>query len=184
MADYLIINGTDSAVTSVGVAAAYDNNPDQGANGAHTFTAVLKGVQGNDITIEFVDDVANPAPPVVTVTDLAISVAIDTGVTLASAVETALEASAAAMDLITVANTAGNDGTGVVVAFGPENLTGGLADTLPKQSQKVVDVTDAQLADYVDAGCAVAQADATYQERRRAARTLKYDKVTAKHVAA
>lgn len=181
MAEYLIINGTDSAVTSVGASASYDTAADQGANAGLVFTAALPGVQGNDITIEYVDDVTNPDPPTVEVTGTAIVVSIDSGVTLASEVETAVEAATA---LVTVANSGAETGAGTVVAQGPDSLAGGTADYIPAQSQKVVEVTDAQLADFVDAGCGVAQADVTYQERRRIARTLKYDKVTAVHVAA
>lgn len=181
MTDTLIVNGSDSFVTSVGTAASFDNDSSQGANAALIFTAVQKGVQGNDITIAYIDDVSNPSPPTVEVDGLDIIVNVDSGVTIASAVETALEGDAAAAALITVANKAANNGTGVVTAFAEAAFTGGTADVLLPGQQKVIDVTTAELAAFVAAGCAATLATSDYQARRALARTLKYNKVTREH---
>lgn len=65
-----------------------------------TYTAVLEGPQGNDITLTYVDD--GTVVPVVSVAGTDISVRIDAGVTTANAILAAIQASAAASLLVTV----------------------------------------------------------------------------------
>lgn len=80
---------------------------------------------GNDVTVQYVDDITNPTTPTVTVTDEAIVVNIDSGVTTANQVIAALTRDQNAAFLVTAAKAAGGDGTGAVTATGPTSLTGG-----------------------------------------------------------
>ena len=85
-----------------------------GANNDLTFTANATGIDGNNIRVTYLDDPANPNPPTVSVVGNAISVNIDSGVTLASAVRTAIQNNSAANALITVGFRSGNTGAGTV----------------------------------------------------------------------
>ena len=87
-----------------------------------TYTAKVPGVAGDDITIIYVDG-KEDASAEVTVTDLAISVEIEDGVTLASTIAAAIIASPAASALVDVEI---DDGGEVQDAFSPaEPLAGG-----------------------------------------------------------
>jgi hypothetical protein len=114
--------------------AALTVNPTGDDNGL-IFTAVAYGAGGNDISIEYVDPSANDAELSVSVVGSAITVSLATGeagaiTSTAADVLAAIEASAAADALVTVAimtadSGSGDDGSGVVTAMALDNLTGG-----------------------------------------------------------
>lgn len=106
-----------------------------GNNNDLDFTAVAAGAGGNDITVAYVDPAANDAALGVVVTDTAIVVnlATDSGgliTSTAADVDAAIDALPAAAALVTPANKAANDGTGVVTAMAATALAGGLTPTL------------------------------------------------------
>lgn len=107
-----------------------------GANNDLVFTAVKVGTVGNAITVAYVDPGAASQALGVVVAGNAITVnlATDAGsliTSTASEILAALEASAAAMALISVALAAGNDGTGVVTALVATALATGTNATTP-----------------------------------------------------
>lgn len=106
-----------------------------GNNNDLTFTAVAVDATGNDITIAYVDPAAPSVALLVTVVGSAISVRLATDessviTSTAAQVDAAIDALPAAAALVTPANKAANDGTGVVTAMAATPLTGGLTPTL------------------------------------------------------
>lgn len=105
-----------------------------GANNDLDFTAVTAGSAGNDITIRYVDPSAISQALAVSVLASAITVSLATdgaGVITSTAAEidAAIDALPAAAALVTPANKAANDGSGVVIAMAATPLTGGLDPT-------------------------------------------------------
>ena len=101
-----------------------------GPNADLVFTAGDSGVDGNAISITYVDPAAPNSPLSVSVTgtDISVSLATDaTGgpVSTASEVMAAINADPAASTLVTVTLAGGSDGSGVVSPLGPANLAGG-----------------------------------------------------------
>lgn len=116
--------------TSVGYwAAAALTTALTGTNNDLTYTAKTVGVEGNDITVTYV--VAGASTPLsvsVSGNAITVNVATDAGglaTSTAAQVRDAVNASAPASALVTAANAAGNDGTGVVTALAATSLTGG-----------------------------------------------------------
>lgn len=102
-----------------------------GADNDLTFTAVNGGTAGNAITVAYTDAGAGQALAVGVVGN-AIDVTLETdgaGAIQSTAADIAAEIAAtpAAAALVTAANAAGNDGTGVVIAMVATNLAGGAA---------------------------------------------------------
>lgn len=100
-----------------------------GADNSLTFTAKNPGVQGNDITIQYVDPGGTTAALAVTVNGKQIVVhlgraasAINTTATLLKA---AIDGNPAAANLVTVANTGVDTGAGLVTAMAEASLAGG-----------------------------------------------------------
>jgi hypothetical protein len=79
-----------------------------------TYTALLRGVAGNDITIQYADT-ATAGSETVTVTDNAILIGIESGVSTATQVKAAFDAESDATDLASAAIT-GTAGTAQVTA--------------------------------------------------------------------
>lgn len=114
--------------------AALTVNPTGDDNGL-IFTAVAYGAGGNDISITYTDPSANDAELSVSVVGSAITVSLATGeagaiTSTAADVLAAIEASAAADALVTVAimtadSGSGDDGSGVVTAMASDGLEGG-----------------------------------------------------------
>jgi len=114
--------------------ATLDVNPTGDDNGL-TFTAVAYGADGNAVTIAYVDPAANDAELSVSVdgTDIVVSLATDENgdiTSTAADVLAAIEASAAAAALVTVAvdtsdSGSADDGSGVVTAMAEDALEGG-----------------------------------------------------------
>lgn len=106
-----------------------------GSNNDLDYTAVAYGTGGNSITIAYVDPAGNNQALAVSVATNAISVSLATDgggaiTSTAAQVKAAIEASAAAAALVTVANKSGNDGTGVVTALTATALSGGANQTV------------------------------------------------------
>lgn len=107
-----------------------------GANNDVTLTAKAVGAEGNDISLTLVDPggVSATLGVVVTGKDIVVNLgratsAIDTTGDLLKA---AIEASEAANALVTIADKAGNDGSGLVTALTKTYLTGGVDTSLVK----------------------------------------------------
>lgn len=104
-----------------------------GTNNDLTYTAVTPGTGGNSVTVTYVV-AGNSTPLTVSVTgnDITVNVATDAGgvaTSTADDVSAAVAGSGAASALVTVADAAGNDGTGVVTALTKTNLAGGASGT-------------------------------------------------------
>ncbi|MCU0843253.1 MAG: hypothetical protein MUC79_16280 [Thiobacillaceae bacterium] len=104
------------------------------ADNAITWTAVPKGTLGNTVTVTIVDPAGNNAALAVSVagSDITVSCATDGSSAISSTaaqVMAAIEASAAASALVTVADTGTSDGSGLVVAVTETALSGGTDTT-------------------------------------------------------
>ena len=123
-----------------GVAASYSTA--FGGNADLTFTATQIGNRQNNITIRYVNPMANNAALAVTVANWAITVSLATGAggaitSTGAQVQAAVNASVAAANLVTASLKAGSSGAGVVSAFASQNLAGGVLanlDSVPTQS--------------------------------------------------
>lgn len=100
-----------------------------GSNNDIKYTAVVPGTGGNAITVAYVVSGNNTALSVgVSSSAITVTVATDGGgaaTSTAALVLAAVLASAPASALVSAALATGNDGTGVVAAFGAANLTSG-----------------------------------------------------------
>lgn len=135
-----------------------------GSNNDLTFTAVTAGADGDDISIEYVDPSANSAALSVDVTGDAIAVNLATNgsgtiTSTASQVKAAIEASAAASALVTVALKTGNTGAGVVTALAETNLAGGYDAELVGTLDEIKDAIDAEADELVT--CVITGTDST-----------------------
>jgi hypothetical protein len=102
-----------------------------GANNDLDFTSVLTGVLGNAITIRYLDPAANDAVESVSVAGTAITFNLATDgagaiTSTGDSLKATLLASAPASALVTAADKAANDGSGVVTALAATALTGGI----------------------------------------------------------
>ena len=100
-----------------------------GTNNDVVYTAVTRGAAGNSIRVRYVVS-GNNTPLTVSVSSLDITVNVATdgsavATSTADQVKTAIEASAPAAALVTVADAASNDGSGVVAALAYTNLAAG-----------------------------------------------------------
>jgi len=108
-----------------------------GTNNDLDYTAVTAGSGGNSITIAYVNPGVETATESVSVSVKAITVtlrSVSSVLSTATQVKAAIDASAAAAALVTVANKAANDGTGAVIALTATALTGG-SSTLSTATQ-------------------------------------------------
>lgn len=109
-----------------------------GTNNDLTYTSVAMSLAANDITVRYVVAGASTALTVsVTGTAITVNVATSSGsaaTSTAALIAAAIAASAPATALVTVANAAGNDGTGVVTALAATNLAGGRHDSVGRVS--------------------------------------------------
>ena len=107
-----------------------------GANNDLTFTAVTSGAAANSITIRYVDPAAAGAALSVSVSGNAITVNLATDgssviTSTAAEIDAAIDALPAAAALVTPANKAANDGSGVVTAMSATALAGGTDAQVP-----------------------------------------------------
>lgn len=105
-----------------------------GANNDLDYTAATAGSAGNSITIRYVDPGAISQALAVSVLASAITVSLATDgagaiTSTAGQISTAIAALPAAAALVSSANKAANDGTGVVIAMAATALAGGLDPT-------------------------------------------------------
>ncbi len=191
MADQLIINASASEQTGLDTAATLDTDSTQGANAALTFTAVPSGTQGNLIkvaqTVPADDNAAHDLAVSVDtmgknqVKTITIQLEVDTdGSTILSTgddIKAAVAAHTDASRLVTVADTAANDGSGVASAFAATALTGGAKSDIAPYSAMILDISAAQAITLANAGCLIADKDLSYEDRRAAARILRYSRV-------
>lgn len=108
-----------------------------GTNNDLIFRARRLGVDGNDITVAYVDPAANSQALSIEVdgTDIVVNLATNVSgaiTTTAAQIAAALAADPGAAGLLYAVNASGNDGTGVVIALAETPLTGG-SDTLTEQ---------------------------------------------------
>jgi hypothetical protein len=119
--------------TDIGDAAAITLNP-TGDNNNLLITARIAGETGNDHSISLVDPSANNAPLTISTPDgLHWIASLATGAggsitTTAAQLKTALEANPGFHSLFTVANAAGNNGSGTMTVLAEASLTGGGAN--------------------------------------------------------
>ncbi len=121
------------------------------ANTELVYTAKTRGAAGNNITIEYVDPVDANAAVAVEVTGTAIKVLLAPGngeaiTTTAGDISAAIIADIDASALVTVADKAANDGTGVVTAMEATALTGGQDATVAKKGDIYFDATNVYIA--------------------------------------
>jgi hypothetical protein len=116
-----------SALTLVSGVQATAATGVEGSDNAITWTAVEYGTDGNAITVALVDPGATAALSVsVTGTAITVNLAYSGAITsTATEVMAAIEASAAASALVTVADTGESEGSGVVAAVTATNLSAG-----------------------------------------------------------
>lgn len=191
MANQLIVNPTKSALTGLDTQATLDTDGTQGANAALVFTAVPSGVLGNLIkvaqTVPTDDNAAHALAVSVdtmnegVVKTITIQLAVDTdGSTITSTgddIKAAVAAHSDASQLVTVADKAANDGSGLASVFAAAALTGGLKLDIPKESAAILDITAAQAITLCDSGAVIMDDAVSYSARRQAARILRYSRI-------
>lgn len=101
-----------------------------GTNNDLVFTAVATGPDGNNIRVRYVapGTASQALSVVVSGSDVTVNLATNGSsvvTSTATLVRNAVNASVPAQALLTAANAAGNDGTGVVTALAYTNLSGG-----------------------------------------------------------
>lgn len=189
MADRLVVNGTAAEIGLTDTLAELDTDGTQGANAALIFTAVPPGVRGNFIkvaqTVPADDNAAHPIDVSVAVDGefkvITIQLEVDTdGSTILSTgddIKAAVAADPEASALVTVADKAANDGSGLASTFAAAALTGGLLDDVEPFSMRVIDLAEANLTTLLDGGAAILPDNLSYEARRAIARTIKYERV-------
>ncbi len=104
-----------------------------GTNNDLVFTAKLKGVAGNAITIAYIDPGEETATETVVVTGSNIVVtlrSVDSVLSTSAQVKTAIEANALANALVSIANSGADTGEGAVIAMAEDALEGGVDCTV------------------------------------------------------
>lgn len=108
--------------------AVYTTNLANATNNDLVFTAVATGAAGESVSVSFQDPFVADSPLSVNVSGSSITVSLGTDAlglinSTASAVKAAIEANTSASALVTVANSAANDGSGIVAGvFGNLSL--------------------------------------------------------------
>lgn len=122
-------------VTSISPPKATLTTALAGTNNDLVFTAIRRGQWGNAINVTYVDPGGVSATLAVTVEGFKISVSLGRAAsaidTTASALATAVAANADAAQLVTIANSGADDGTGLVIALSQTFLSGGSLQTTP-----------------------------------------------------
>lgn len=125
-------------VAAVSAVAASLTTALAGANNDLVFTAKSVGVGGNSITVSYVDPEAETATESVSVVGSSIVVtlrSVSSTLSTAAQVTAAIEADDDADALVSVANSGGDTGAGVVIALEATALSGGVD---AKSSEEVV----------------------------------------------
>ena len=119
------------------VAASLTTNLSNASNNDVVFTAKVAGVAGNSISIEYVIS-GTGSTATVAVVDKAITITAGSACT-ADTMKAAVEASTAAAALVSVADKAGNDGTGVIDTLAKTNLASGSNATEGSKGDQLID---------------------------------------------
>lgn len=130
--------------TPVNAVAASLSTDLAGDNNDIVFTAKTKGVIGHDITITYVDPGEDGTISVDVVdTDIVVTLAYGTGAITSTAddVKAAIEAEPAADALVSVADKAANDGSGLVTALTETALASGVNGTVGGAKKVLADST-------------------------------------------
>lgn len=139
------------------------------SNNALTWTSKLVGVKGDDISILLRDPSANSAALSISVSGKAITVNLATSAggaitTTASALKTAIEANAAANDLVGLANTGASTGASAVAAVAATFLAGGVDEAFPLNTPVLVAGSRAQAALLGETGTLPAAMDSIFDQ--------------------
>ena len=131
----------ESGIPVLAVAASLSTNL-TGNNNDLVFTARSAGVDGNAISVAYVDPGAETAGESVAVSgnDIRVTLRSVSSVLSTSAqVKAAIEADDAANALVSVANKAANDGTGAVIEMSDSYLSGGSSATEASAGDQIQD---------------------------------------------
>jgi hypothetical protein len=134
----------ESGIPLLGVAATLSTNL-TGTNNDLVFTAITAGKGGKSITVAYVDPGEETASESVSVSGTNITVtlrSVSSVLSTAAQVKAAIEVSAAANALVSVANKAANDGTGVVTAMDVTPLATGFDATEASAGDRLYDSGD------------------------------------------
>lgn len=122
-------------VTSIAPPKATLTTSLTGSNNDLVYTAIRRGQWGNAVNVTYVDPGGATATLAVTVEGFKISVALGRAAsainTTASVLSAAISANADAAQLVTIANSGADDGTGLVTALAQTFLSGGSLQTSP-----------------------------------------------------
>lgn len=130
----IVVSGNNTALSvavSGTLTAASLTTSLTGTNNDLVFTAKDTSLDGNNISVQYIDPAANSQSLYVRTDGQVIKVYLATNgggtiTTTAAQVKTAIEGHGLANALVTVANAAANDGTGVVTALAATSLSGAL----------------------------------------------------------
>lgn len=125
------------------VAASLTIDP-SGANNSMDYTAKTKGSLGNGITIEYKAG-GTAGSETISGSQLVITCNMQDGVSTAAQIKTAIDGDSRAASLVTVANHAGNDGSGTCAATAATPLAGGL-DGAPNSDVNLITRQNRSLA--------------------------------------
>lgn len=151
-----------------------------GNNNDLDFTSVLSGVAGNSTTIQYVDPGVTHILSVAVVGQvITVTLGYATGAISSTAanIKTIIDATPAAAALVTVANKAANDGTGLVTALAATPLATGTATGWTATTDDMTNASDVVTAVFTDystdaeptnIGSSWQEKSATYQEARAA----------------
>jgi phage tail sheath protein FI len=139
------------------------------ANTALTWTAVADGTGGNEISVKFRHPAASPSPLTVDVSGKAITVSLATDAggnvtSTASNVADAIAASAAASDLVGVANTGASDGAGLLSGGSALFLSGGTDEAFPFNTPVLIAGSRLEAAKLGNSGTLPAAIDAIFDQ--------------------
>lgn len=131
------VTPVNAVASSLTTALAGDNND-------LVYTAKVKGVAGDSITVAYIDPAGNDQALSVVVTGTDIVINLATGpagaiTTTGDDIKTAISGDADANALVSVADAAANDGSGVVTALAETALTGGVNGTVAVENKIVFD---------------------------------------------
>lgn len=137
------------------------------------FTAVASGIAGNDVHIEYIDPSDNDQELSIDVVGSVITVNLATDsmgavTTTADDIKAALLLSAPASALVTAADVAANDGSGVVTAMADTALSGGTATGWTAQTDDMVaasDVASVSVVSYFGADAVVSNIGDSWVEK-------------------
>lgn len=153
-----------------------------GNNNDLDFTSVLSGVAGNSTTIQYVNPGADHVLSIAVVGQvITITLGYATGAISSTAanIKTIIDATPAAAALVTVANKAANDGTGLVIALAATPLATGTATGWTATTDDMTDASDVTTAVFTDASTAAEPTNigSSWMEKTAAYQQARVDEV-------